>query len=255
MVTKCKYHNVGYCKYKDNCKFSHPTSECEKKCQLKNCMKRHIKLCRYGMKCRLKEKCAFKHKESKGANVGNNESAEKMSALENVIKELLDYKIKSEKKIANLESQLDAINGKMAEKQIIEKKQNDIANIKKDLKGLKGEFALLKLCQKNQIPNKIDAKEPEKQLVYTCDLCDVLFKTENGVDVHKEIAHVNTEAVEKKCKYCNYKTVVSAMEEHVVNIHKFRCLKCNYSPVVHSQDRLDYHMRLAHGENKGSSIK
>jgi hypothetical protein len=246
MVTKCKYHNVGYCKYKDNCKFSHPSAECENKCQQKMCMKRHIKLCRYGMKCRLKEKCAFKHNEIKKVNV---DSADTIAALENVVKDLLDYKTKSEKKIANLESQLDTIKVKLS------REHNDIAEMKKEFKGLKSKFGLLKISQKNQGPDKLDVKEPEKQKEFSCDQCEVTFKTENDVRVHKEFAHLNTEPVEIKCKYCNYKTVEFAMETHVDKVHKFRCLKCNYSPVVDSQERLDYHTRLAHGENKGSSIK
>ena len=29
----CKYHNVGYCKYKEKCMFFHFTEDCEKKCK------------------------------------------------------------------------------------------------------------------------------------------------------------------------------------------------------------------------------
>ena len=197
MVTKCKYHNVGYCKYKDNCKFSHPSAECGKKCQLKNCMKRHIKLCRYGMKCRLKDKCAFKHTKTKEAKVGNNDSADKIAALENAVKELLDYKIESEKKIENLENQLDVMKVKLAKEfvsleKVLERKQGNIISIQTDVKGLKNEFALLKHTNQDKPDLKGDVQQPVQQKEFKCDQCNVAFKTENGVKVHKEIAHINS---------------------------------------------------------------
>ena len=169
-------------------------------------------------------------------------------------KELLDYKIESEKKIENLENQLDVMKVKLAKEfvsleKVLERKQGNIISIQTDVKGLKNEFALLKHTNQDKPDLKGDVQQPVQQKEFKCDQCNVAFKTENGVKVHKEIAHINLEPVKIKCKYCNYKTVVSAMENHVENIHKFRCLKCNYCPVVHSQDRLDYHMRLAHGEN------
>ena len=55
---KCKHFNSGYCKYLGKCKFLHPKEECENQCQQKNCMKCHVKLCRYGTNCRHKEKCS-----------------------------------------------------------------------------------------------------------------------------------------------------------------------------------------------------
>jgi hypothetical protein len=210
------------------------------------------------VKCRLKEKCAFKHTETK--HIGKNNNTDQISALEEVVKELLDYKRESEAKIASLENQLINIKGMlgregdMLEKDL-KKKQNDIADIKRDVKGLKSEFALSKLCEKNQLPSKSDAKVVQQSDMppgHKCDQCDMTFQTENGVRVHIDLAHINAKPEEiKKCKYCNYKSAISAMDVHIQNFHKFRCLKCTYS--LHNQDRLDYHMRLAHGQNKVSN--
>jgi hypothetical protein len=138
--------------------------------------------------------------------------------------------------------------------------------------------------EKRNLRRRKEFLEGKRLRNFQCDQCDHTFKTGEDLEVHTVKTHesedppttvvkpapkpvdnkthkiieerdakMNTEPVEIKCKYCNYKTVESAMGTHVEKIHKFRCLKCNYSPVVHSQDRLDYHMRLAHGENKGSS--
>ena len=46
----CKYHNVGYCKYREKCMFFHPTEDCDKKCERNICIKRHSKTCKYGEK-------------------------------------------------------------------------------------------------------------------------------------------------------------------------------------------------------------
>ena len=49
---KCKYFNAGHCKYKMECKFSHPSQVCEiylegGKCVQKLCGKRHPKICKW----------------------------------------------------------------------------------------------------------------------------------------------------------------------------------------------------------------
>ena len=65
-------------------------------------MKRHVKLCRYGMECRHEEKCAYKHTE-KGIT---NTNTEEIVALKKTLKEHLDYKSKSEEKKKKLEEKL-----------------------------------------------------------------------------------------------------------------------------------------------------
>ena len=53
MREKFQHFNSGYCKYQDKCRLLHTKEECDK---------RHIKPCCYGIKCRHKEICAYKHK-------------------------------------------------------------------------------------------------------------------------------------------------------------------------------------------------
>ena len=42
---KCRYFNRGYCKNKSNCKYVHPTNDCEDDCSNSNCPHRHIIQC------------------------------------------------------------------------------------------------------------------------------------------------------------------------------------------------------------------
>ena len=61
---KCKYYDNEYCKFKNECKFFHPSSECKSTCtQRKTCTKRHRRLCKYKDKCyfKLSNKCEFLH--------------------------------------------------------------------------------------------------------------------------------------------------------------------------------------------------
>ena len=61
LLLVCKYQNVGYCKYKDKCRFQHSNEDCDKKYDKRNCMKRHRKICKHGETCKYKLKCEFRH--------------------------------------------------------------------------------------------------------------------------------------------------------------------------------------------------
>ena len=52
---KCKYFNGGHCKYKSECKFSHPKETCKlylegRKCDQKECNQRHPKVCKWSQR-------------------------------------------------------------------------------------------------------------------------------------------------------------------------------------------------------------
>ena len=88
----CRYHNVGYCKYKDKCKFLHSTEDCDKKCKRNTCLKRHRKICKHGDNCNHKQKCEFKHDQKLDAN-------DQKSELKRDLNELLENKLKNDEKI------------------------------------------------------------------------------------------------------------------------------------------------------------
>ena len=65
---KCRYFNVGYCKYKEKCRFTHPEETCkeyvEGKCEGNSCPRRHPKACKWfrgSTGCRRKEERDFSH--------------------------------------------------------------------------------------------------------------------------------------------------------------------------------------------------
>ena len=76
---KCRYFNRGYCKYKENCKYSHASKICEEYlkdgiCVLDRCADRHPKHCRYWSSdpegCRYKS-CQYLHVSSEKCQTDN----------------------------------------------------------------------------------------------------------------------------------------------------------------------------------------
>ena len=73
----CKFQNQDYCKVKEKCYFRHVENVChDKKCDQIDCLKRHLKLCKY-RKCKFKEKCEFSHE---GVNNETNDEYETLKA-------------------------------------------------------------------------------------------------------------------------------------------------------------------------------
>ena len=65
---KCKYFNSGHCKYKSECKFSHPKEICKaylegRKCNQKTCLSRHPKACKWsqGRSGCTRQNCDYLH--------------------------------------------------------------------------------------------------------------------------------------------------------------------------------------------------
>ena len=74
---RCRYHNTGYCKYKEKCRFTHPEVVCkDQQCEGKRCDKRHPKACKWMEReegCRRKDHCKYSHDipENKTFRKGN----------------------------------------------------------------------------------------------------------------------------------------------------------------------------------------
>ena len=120
----CKYHNVGFCKYKDKCMFLHSSDDCDQKCKINAYIKRHRKICKHGENCKYKQKCEFKHDRKSDAN-------DKIYELNIAVKELLGNNLKNEEKIMLLEQNVKEIK---ADKQYM---TNTIVNLSAEIKNIK----------------------------------------------------------------------------------------------------------------------
>ena len=80
----CKYHQTGFCKYRDDCKNTHVNTTCEdRSCAVKNCLKRHPKECKKYKStngCRFNKECAYKHLDDKDNDFKNQDKINEVVA-------------------------------------------------------------------------------------------------------------------------------------------------------------------------------
>ena len=57
----CKFFNTDFCKFAETCRFKHAKENCVDKCDRTICDKRHPKPCKYGIKCKRGQSCAYRH--------------------------------------------------------------------------------------------------------------------------------------------------------------------------------------------------
>ena len=69
-LTKCRYFDKGFCKYRRKCRYSHPEKTCEQyikygQCSEQSCPHRHPKQCKFWQsnqnRCKRNLKCDFLH--------------------------------------------------------------------------------------------------------------------------------------------------------------------------------------------------
>ena len=192
----CKHHNVGYCKYKDTCKFQHPTEDCENKCDKISCMKRHRKLCKYGENCKHLPNCEFKHEKVLDNFYKDIET--KLAKLQKTVSELQEQNRKSQDKITSLENELIFVKSKMVDSEVtlvpddnqheLLSQNNVLGNQNKDRKSTSASSVL---CQTKKSKNieKSCVVENRKTKLIKCKVCGESFKLNNELDEHMMKTH------------------------------------------------------------------
>ena len=144
MTLKCCYYNRGFCKFGNDCRYSHPSEVCrETSCQRRGCPKRHPKPCKnffLRKHCRFETKCKFDHFfDCEGC-------------------ENLNYLLKKEAKKSQ---------------DIIKEKDDVIAGMAVEIEKIKGE----KNCLEKKV--KVSKQENEKLLVQIKKVSDSRMEIEN----------------------------------------------------------------------------
>ena len=173
----CPYYNVGYCKQKDNCSKSHPSVECETKCKIKTCLKRHKKPCKDKDLCKFlkSNSCEFKHEVSEA--IPTSEPPKIILDLKNLVEALL-----KENKVLNEQMQ---------------EKDTKINKLTEDLVNL---F------------NRVDKLENLKTKKVKCDMCDFEAKNETGLGTHKSRIHKK-----ENIRDLTFDNVAKPVEESISN--------------------------------------
>ena len=175
--TVCKFYNSGYCKFKGDCKNTHPKLNCALiECKNKRCCKRHPKKCRYGDNCRRKSSCLYKH------DLSSTPLPNKMVESSEVVKLKLEVeKLKEENKqklhdikvLADEENGLKAqvksleatISKLMGENKVIEKELK--ANLKKVTEESKGKDKTISELKENLKQKEDKNKQQNMKLIKT----------------------------------------------------------------------------------------
>ena len=89
----------------------------EQKCDKKVCQKRHLKSCRFGLRCRWQNKCEYKHYDTTDEGGFKAE----IKRLESTIKVLVEENKSTKTKMDNLESELRT----SLKKVLLESKEKD----------------------------------------------------------------------------------------------------------------------------------
>ena len=127
---QCYHNNIGFCKFKEHCRYQHYKEICSKIfCKDKECKYRHPKTCKNGGECRFhkKKSCLYNHQMLKYKDWDVKEKVQ----LEKDIKEL-------EKEIVKLKKTNDE-----KEKQLVEL-SNTNTDLNKIILDLKAENSKLK---------------------------------------------------------------------------------------------------------------
>ena len=174
-TTICKYNQMGFCKYRQQCTKMHVNEVCKKHLQCKDstCTLRHPKKCKtfsaFG-NCKF-VKCAYFHVKD--------EVDLKVEMLENYVKKLKEEVLQlnqnsqkyDEKKIAGLERELQTL-------------KEDVSNLTISIKTTE---KLVKDLSTKYKATKDRATMKEGEKIQKCDICD--YKCKKTVTLNK---HINT---------------------------------------------------------------
>ena len=189
---QCYYNNVGYCKFRDQCRYQHYSKVCSRSvCKEKECHFRHPKSCKFGSDCHfLRRKCCvYNHKFSE-----SNEKAFHNESETDLINEVTQLKVEIvelRKSVELKEQQLNEINVKEADaNKLIQELRDESDRVKhsvevnkKALDDLKRENLGLK--EANEKLNELNAT---KQIQFI----EILMKNEDLTSLLKQKSQENS---------------------------------------------------------------
>ena len=135
----CKYNNIGFCKFEDNCKYVHYVTNCSKQqCKTKSCQKRHPKICRYRNKCKRINSCKYLHQENQILTLKIKEEKEQLiletNKLRSEIENLKLQNITLEEQIHKYKQEIFNLSETKKDKIRLTNENNIIKNKNKELK-------------------------------------------------------------------------------------------------------------------------
>ena len=226
----CKHHSIGFCKYRDQCRYRHVQEVCvARSCSRLNCFARHPKRCKYFLKkrCKFGDECFYSHDALEADSEQTELLKNEINFLNVSVKELEEdvFKLKraNDMKASELEQadskyyamieevkELRKINQCLLEDMNLVNEKLKPGVVEQENEKLKETVAILQTVvqiykqaeideedyRKEQRPGEEPEDENELAQVktkYKCNYCD--FESENyrGVCVHTGIKHKKKE--------------------------------------------------------------
>ena len=148
----CKFFKTGFCRNKENCKYSHNIKHCEdwvKKednCTVKQCQNRHVKRCIYHTlgKCMFGKQCQFIHRKNPQDELRQELMNVKQDNL--ALNEAVNKLIEEVKNLKALMAQREKENFEDAVKKHEDtvEEDNDVTSLKEKVTNLKEEVTSMK---------------------------------------------------------------------------------------------------------------
>ena len=181
----CRFNKYGYCRYKEKCRKLHVNEKCENsECEIKLCMKRHPKICKFYRDynyCKFGEFCKFVHiMQNFQVSHSENEKIQKklseidaqLEHLKKLEEEILKDKI-SKEQLTQLEGKLDYFLN--LEKNINEKYEL-IANLTRKVSDMEEKLNLF--------------ENHTKLVTFKCNECEFSTTSEKGLKTHNKRMHI-----------------------------------------------------------------
>ena len=216
--TKCRYFNVGFCKKKTNCKYLHPTLDCENNCSKSECTSRHRIYCKNGQDCHYYslDLCEFKH--DNGEIVAKITTKEENKNLHKIIKQKeTDFNVIVEK-LNNALKQIEELE-KLEQNKLNIKQSKEIEQINIDIYNRPYICVMCREEYTNQKDLDKHNHDSHDNLCYKCYICS---HTEH--DYNEYIKHINEihEGAQIKCKECDYEGFNDVnIEVHMHTFHVY----------------------------------
>ena len=191
---QCYYNNVGYCKFRDQCRHRHFTDICQKViCRDKKCQSRHPRTCKYGESCKFLSRncCVYSHKSVHSDKIDDREKMEAIK-LKNEVEEL-------KLEIAGLNKELEEKNMKILElSEVITNQNKIISELKTENSSIISKLSEIQFDLKENsklIQSKddiINAKNDEISRLkgdFKCDKCQFCTSNLTLLIKHKTSEH------------------------------------------------------------------
>ena len=257
----CFKNKFGYCKYSDNCRYKHVTLVCEDgQCEIKNCEKRHPKICKYYRdyrRCKFTVGCKYKHENP-------NDKLDKLQKELEIIRKNYPYNEK-ENRYKKLEEELKNFERKLdTQQKELENKNAYISQLELRLEDLEKKFKEEKKNREKKFKEMDDVLKNQKQkplvdspvtTLYKCEKCIFTSTSKVGLNIHVKRMHTKLykEKYPKECDFCDDMIESGKeMDLHLKYNHNgrnaaYKCEDCDF--IGENGCSLDVHHGKCHNPN------